>query len=129
ASDPLAGEPLGLLIQKSRFGQPATATLSPRRVQKLHAAGEMKPVPGFTASVGGDFASASEMEPVVVSSANLYSFRLPSQRGLPLPSGRNMPMYTWFRNVPWLFTDTGSDADTNTLFTAWTSFTISRMHL
>src|SRR6185436_296424 len=84
----------------------------------------MKPVDGFTAALL--FASASDRSPVRLSSLNLYSFTLTTQRGLPEPSGRKRPMYTWFRNVPWVFTLTGSDADTNTLLTAWTSFRMVR---
>src|SRR5688572_12893011 len=65
------------------------------------------------------------MSPVVLSWANLYCLRFPNQRGF--ASGLNSPMYTWFKNVPWVFTLTGREADTNTLFTACTSFRSFRM--
>ena len=49
---------------------------------------------------------------------------LPSHFGLPPASGRNIPTNTWFRNVPCVFTLTGSDAETNTLLLPWISVKI-----
>ena len=59
------------------------------------------------------FASARKRLPPL--RANLYCFRLPAQRWLPSPSGRNTPMNTWFRKVPWVLTLTGSEAEAKTL--------------
>src|SRR4051812_33956847 len=87
---PEIGVPPLLLTQKSFAGQPVPAGSVPPRVQKLTALGEMKPVAVFTASLFAE--SAREMAPDDASSLNLYSFRFPIQRGLPPPSGRNMPM-------------------------------------
>ena len=46
---------------------------------------------------------------------------MPSQRGLRWASGRNTPIYTWFRLVPRTLIDTGSVVAANTLLTDWTS--------
>jgi hypothetical protein len=51
---------------------------------------------------------------------------LPNQRGDFLESGRNWPMYTWFRLVPRTFTLTGSATEANTEFTDCTSWKIWR---
>ena len=43
----------------------------------------------------------------------------------PPASGRNIPTNTWFRNVPCVFTLTGSDAETKTLLIPWISVRIA----
>jgi hypothetical protein len=55
----------------------------------------MKPVAGLIAF---GLSTESERKSAPVASwMILYCLRLPSQRGLAPASGRNMPMYTWFR--------------------------------
>src|SRR5512135_1313993 len=87
-------------------------------VQKLVALPTTKPLVVLTAGIGGVDASASCSVSRTGSYRNWYCFRLPTQRGSALPSGRNMPMNTWFRYVPCVLADTGSDADEKTLFDA-----------
>src|SRR3954462_13196231 len=79
----------------------------------------MNPVLRFTACAL--VASMSCSAPVTELTPSWYCFRLPSQRGLASESGRNTPMYTWFRFVPRTLIDTGSVVAANTLFTACTS--------
>src|SRR5437763_13448862 len=71
-------------------------------------------------------ASTSCSAPVVELTPSWYCLRLPSQRGLASESGRNTPMYTWFRFVPRTLIDTGSVVAANTLLTACTSAKICR---
>ena len=80
---------------------------------------EMNPVLRFTACTPS--ASTSCSAPVFALTPSWYCFRLPSQRGFASESGRNTPMYTWFRLVPRTLIETGSVVAANTLFTACTS--------
>ena len=86
-------------------------------VQKLTASGVAKPL---APAAGLPLASARKRLEFV-STANLYCFKLPTQRGWPCPSGRNTPMYTWSEKAPELSALSGRLVDANTLLTAWMS--------
>ena len=89
-------------------------------VQKLTASGVAKPLEPAAAR---PFLSTSERF-WLASAANLYCFRLPTQRGLPCPSGRNTPIYTWSENEPVLSALRGRLTEANTLLTDWISLKI-----
>ena len=55
-----------------------------------------------------------------------YCLRLPYQRGFALPSGRNIPMNTWFSFCDRLVALIGRDAAANTEFTDWIWTMMSR---
>ena len=73
--------------------------------------------------------SASSVRSASFTMPSLYCFRLPDQRGNAFSSGRNMPMYTWFRKVPSVLTLTGKLTEANTLLTAWISEKMTPMAL
>src|SRR5207248_8346097 len=76
---------------------------------------------GVRCSACALLASISCSAPVTELTPSWYCLRLASQRGLASESGRNTPMYTWFRFVPRTLIDTGSVVAANTLLTACTS--------
>jgi len=80
-------------------------------VQKLTASGCAKP----DAPAAATPSESTRKRFLFASTANWYCLRLPTHRGWPCPSGRNTPMNTWFRKVPWVLTLTGSEAEAKTL--------------
>src|SRR4029079_52858 len=88
-------------------------------VQKLTAFGEIKPVPAAEIALTPNASARNRVGLAAVPpTPNWYCLRLPSQRGPSPPSGRNIPMNTWFKYVPCVFALTGRLDDAKTLLTA-----------
>ena len=95
-SNALRGVPMGAFLKKPPrlSGEVVVFFL----VQKLMAVGDRKPVPAeLMAGCGFGLALSPITRPPELPRISWYCFRLPSQRGAPEESGRNMPRKIWFR--------------------------------